>query len=368
MFPGYEFSLVGFLAYVGLFVVVPSSIAGGLVWLYERDQARARGGPAPRVRGLPALAVWALAFLAGLASFGAWLTWSAGPGRDYAVWQVVACGATTLLLWWLCARLGRPGLSGVMASSIGIPGGFTTGFAVLAVGDETGQAGVGVLLISVSLGTLFAVLGLILCRYAVRIDEIRRCRLTELGHLSRACQSSHETVLTSGRPRSTAFRYRTTIGCPFPRAGRGCHSRRSAAVLIATRKGPSSLRVSESNSSNGRIDSWPGLTRRIQADHASWTSDAFVCTPLARRSTSLHSGCHELRRSGASEVTPHALTRSVTAIRLFPVRSEPSEGSRTADQQPHRGPAFSHCENRRTRISTIASTASAGHIMHCIGS
>jgi hypothetical protein len=108
-----------------------------------------------------------------------WLSWSAdyhgefrGPGlpapTQFPTWQVIACGATVVLVCLASAHLSRWATAGGLAAAAGTAAGFTTAFSVNASTDVTGQAGVGVVLSeigwSVSLGLLMLVRGAWLTR------------------------------------------------------------------------------------------------------------------------------------------------------------------------------------------------------------
>lgn len=106
-----DFSWSQFLWIVFIFVGVPTIFCALLLW--GKSSKREQG------TGTGRLGLWAtgtLAFVFGFASCAGWLSWSAnqsgefrGPGlpapNQFPTWQVVACGATVVLLCFLAAHL-----------------------------------------------------------------------------------------------------------------------------------------------------------------------------------------------------------------------------------------------------------------------
>lgn len=157
------FSWTQFLWIVFIFVAVPSAFVALLLW---------RGATKGEEAGTGRLGVWAtgaLAFVFGFVSCAGWLSWSAnymgevrGPGlpapNKFPTWQVVACGATVVLLCLLAAHLSRWGRTGGYVAALGTTAGFSTAFCVEASTDVTGQSGVGVLLCMIGWGVSLSVL------------------------------------------------------------------------------------------------------------------------------------------------------------------------------------------------------------------
>lgn len=161
-----EFSWSQFLWIVFIFVGVPSTFFGLLLW----GKHSKRDTPGAGRLGL--WATGALAFVSGFASCAGWLSWSAsqrgefrGPGlpapNQFPTWQVVACGATVVVLCLLAAHLSRWASTGGYAAALGTTAGFSTAFCVEASTDVTGQSGVGVLLCMIGWGVGLSLLMLI---------------------------------------------------------------------------------------------------------------------------------------------------------------------------------------------------------------
>lgn len=162
-----DFSWSQFLWIVFIFVGVPTTFFALLLW----GKAAKREHDA----GTGRLGLWAtgvVAFVFGFVSCAGWLSWSAeqsgefrGPGlpapNQFPTWQVVACGATVVLLCFLAAHLSRWAKSGGYAAALGTTAGFSTAFCVEASTDVTGQSGVGVLLCMIGWGISLSVLMLI---------------------------------------------------------------------------------------------------------------------------------------------------------------------------------------------------------------
>lgn len=129
-----------------------------------------RSGPA---RAVALVGVWAVA---AVATWWAWLGWESGYTTDpatgavsgpYAVWQVVACGVTLLVLavvagWWSAPWFAAPAIT--------LP--FTAAWTVHAARvDDTGLFAVGAVLLLVGLGTASALVCTtvwLIRRYALR--------------------------------------------------------------------------------------------------------------------------------------------------------------------------------------------------------
>lgn len=159
-----------FLSVTLILVGVPTLIGAGAirsVLRTERAGGTARGGLGPWATGV---AAFALGFLACVG----WLSWSAdyygefrGPGlpapNAFPTWQVIACGATVVLVCLAAARLSRWSKAGGLAAAVGTAAGFATAVGMDASTDPTGQAGVGVLLAElgwvIGLGLLMLVRG-----------------------------------------------------------------------------------------------------------------------------------------------------------------------------------------------------------------
>ncbi|AYA26519.1 hypothetical membrane protein [Rhodococcus rhodochrous] len=192
MAAGFDFSWAQFLWIVLIFVGVPTLIGVSMVWVaWQRERAGVRSpssdheqtGDRPVGLGLRGLwATGATAFALGFLSCAGWLSWSAehdgefrGPGlpapNEFPTWQVIACGVTVVLACFLCARRSRWVVSGGLAAAIGTAAGFTTAFSVVASTDDTGQAGVGVMLSEIGWGIGLCLLMLV---RAARIRGARR--------------------------------------------------------------------------------------------------------------------------------------------------------------------------------------------------
>ncbi|WP_024795497.1 hypothetical protein [Tomitella biformata] len=159
-----------------ILVGVPTLIGAGIIiWPVmraERAGLAGRGGT-----GGGSLGPWStglVAFPLGFLACMGWLTWSAdyhgefrGPGlpapNEFPTWQVIACGATVVLVCFVAARLSRWAIAGGLAAAAGTAAGFATAFSVAASTDSTGQSGVGVALSmigwAVGLGVLMLVRG-----------------------------------------------------------------------------------------------------------------------------------------------------------------------------------------------------------------
>lgn len=163
----FDFSWTRFLWIVLILVGVPTLIGVSIVWVaWQQERAGVRRPSsdheptAARPVGLGRRGLWATgatAFALGFLSCAGWLSWSAehdgefrGPGlpapNEFPTWQVIACGVTVVLACFLSARRSRWVVSGGLAAAIGTAAGFTTAFSVVASTDDTGQAGVGVML------------------------------------------------------------------------------------------------------------------------------------------------------------------------------------------------------------------------------
>lgn len=163
----FDFSWSQFLGYVLILVGVPTLFGAGIVrFARQSEQAALRHAPAgrdstrTRFTGAGRFGLWvtgAVAFALGFLSCAGWLSWSAdydgkfrGPGlpapNEFPTWQVIACGVTVVLACFFAAHRSRWALSGGLAAATGTAAGFTTAFGVVAGTDDTGQAGVGVML------------------------------------------------------------------------------------------------------------------------------------------------------------------------------------------------------------------------------
>ncbi|NLE81583.1 MAG: hypothetical protein GX610_18770 [Rhodococcus sp.] len=172
-----DFSWTQYLSMVFAFVGVPTAIAAGVIWIVVRSERAQRLPDSPgsgdeigAVGGR--LGLWStglIAFGLGFLSCAGWLSWSAdyfgqfrGPGlpapNQFPTWQVVACGATVVLVCLASAHLSRWVLAGGLAAATGTAAGFTAAFCVVASTDVTGQAGVGVMLSEVGWGVGLAAL------------------------------------------------------------------------------------------------------------------------------------------------------------------------------------------------------------------
>lgn len=192
MAAGFDFSWAQFLWIVLIFVGVPTLIGVSMVrvaWQRERAGVRSPSSDheqtGDRPAGLGRRGLWvtgATAFALGFLSCAGWLSWSAehdgefrGPGlpapNEFPTWQVIACGVTVVLACFLCARRSRWVVSGGLAAAIGTAAGFTTAFSVVASTDDTGQAGVGVMLSEIGWGIGLCLLMLV---RAARIRGARR--------------------------------------------------------------------------------------------------------------------------------------------------------------------------------------------------
>lgn len=159
-----DFSWPQFLWIVFIFVGVPSAFCALLLW---RKSSKSEKG-----MGAGRLGLWATgatAFVFGFVSCAGWLSWSAdqrgqfrGPGlpapREFPTWQVVACGATVVLLCLWAARLSRWTETGRYTAALGTTAGFSTAFCIEASTDATGQSGVGVVLCMVGWGLALSVM------------------------------------------------------------------------------------------------------------------------------------------------------------------------------------------------------------------
>lgn len=158
------FSLSQFLSFVLIFVGVPTLIGAGIIRTSLRSEKAGRPsakndrGSVRAWTGSGNLGLWStglLAFVLGVVSCVAWLSWSAdyhgelrGPGlpapNQFPAWQVLACGVTVVLACLVAAHLSRWAMSGGLTAAAGTAAGFTTAFSVDASADITGQSGVGV--------------------------------------------------------------------------------------------------------------------------------------------------------------------------------------------------------------------------------
>lgn len=159
-----DFSWSQFLWIVSIFVAVPSAFWALLLWGRSSKQEEG-AGPGP----LGAWATGLLALVFGFVSCAGWLSWSAeqrgefrGPGlpapNQFPTWQVVACGATVVLLCFGAAHLSRWAKTGGYVAALGTTAGFSTAFCISASTDVTGQSGVGVVLCLIGWGVSLSVL------------------------------------------------------------------------------------------------------------------------------------------------------------------------------------------------------------------
>ena len=154
----FDFSWSRFLWVVFIFVGVPTAIGAAVIrssWRAERANLTTS---ISRPTGTGRLGLWTtglLAFVLGFLSCAGWLSWSADSNGDvrgpalpaptkFPTWQVVACGATVVLVCLVAAHLSRWAVSGGLAAAAGTAAGFTTAFAVAASVGVTSQEGIGV--------------------------------------------------------------------------------------------------------------------------------------------------------------------------------------------------------------------------------
>ncbi|MGP6174749.1 hypothetical protein [Corynebacterium sp. A21] len=194
------FSFSSFISMMLPLVLAPTLLGVGVIWMithFTRSSHVTMELPAggasqswvgwfSRLR----LGVWMTGLIGavlGLLTFIGWLSWS-GPNKgggfygpslpmphSFPVWQVVACGVTTVglaLLTSLCCRRLVPG---ALAAALGTGAGFSAGFALGAANEVTSQEAVGVLLsmmfVPFSLGVVTGTVAL------VRAERIREKRL-----------------------------------------------------------------------------------------------------------------------------------------------------------------------------------------------
>ncbi|SNT00298.1 hypothetical protein [Rhodococcoides kyotonense] len=150
-----------FLWVVTAFVGLPT-----VVWAYSIRAVKMKEDP--RADGLGLVATGSVAFLGGFVACAGWLSWSAygrGPGlpapREFPTWQVVACGITVVSVCFAAAHLSRWVKAGGLAAAAGATAGFTTAFSIDASTDDTGQAGVGILLSELGWGITLSILVLV---------------------------------------------------------------------------------------------------------------------------------------------------------------------------------------------------------------
>lgn len=161
---GFDFSLAQLITNLGIFVVIPLAIAGGVVAVIHRSERKAPRG------GLGIGATGAIALLLGFLTCAGWLSWTAadhdgnvrGPGlpapTSFPSWQVFACGATMVLACFLAAHWSRTLFAGGLAAAAGTAGGFTAAFCVDAARTVTSQEGIGLFLSIVSWGLSLSIL------------------------------------------------------------------------------------------------------------------------------------------------------------------------------------------------------------------
>lgn len=161
---GFDFSLAQLITNLGIFVVIPLAIAGGVVAVIHRSERKAPRG------GLGMWATGAIALLLGFLTCAGWLSWTAadhdgnvrGPGlpapTSFPSWQVIACGATMVLACFLAAHWSRTLFAGGLAAAAGTAGGFTAAFCVDAARTVTSQEGIGLFLSIVGWGLSLSIL------------------------------------------------------------------------------------------------------------------------------------------------------------------------------------------------------------------
>jgi len=153
---------------VFLFVSVPGLVGIGVVALLARNMRRDRGE-----RGPGLWATGGLALVLGFVACAGWLSWTASDhdGRaqppalpapnSFPQWQVLACGATVVLFWWLASRVSRWETVGGVTAALGTTCGFSTAFCVGAAQDSTGLSAVGVMMCMAGWGLGLFVLALV---------------------------------------------------------------------------------------------------------------------------------------------------------------------------------------------------------------
>ncbi|MFT3899946.1 MAG: hypothetical protein QM728_06850 [Gordonia sp. (in: high G+C Gram-positive bacteria)] len=118
-----------------------------------------KSSPTGRSRGLSTAAVFGVGLLGGAAVWFAWLSWGDYyTGADglahgpYRPWQVLACGATAVVVSGAVGWFARWRMSGPLVGAIGFLLGFATCWAFDAADDTTGLWGVGYLFLIVGGG------------------------------------------------------------------------------------------------------------------------------------------------------------------------------------------------------------------------
>ena len=185
-----------------IFVLVPSAVWSGVIWVLSR--AERRDPHAPASTGLAAPVVALVALVLGFLCCAGWLLWSGDsdgswvgpslpPPTKFPSWQIAGCGLTTVAACWLCARLARRPLAGGLAAALGTASGFALAFTSATVDDSTGLSGVGIMMCEFGIG--LGLTALMTLRWVVL--AVVRTRRDASG-------APGEQPMIPGRPGSTA--------------------------------------------------------------------------------------------------------------------------------------------------------------------